>query len=94
MAELAFYAVVFVALCSFVAVLFAAFLEDIKPKVKQTCWIYCPECGKDLCSIRGVKYTDTDYVRYTCTCEFKSTWDFDSYPVPIWISDEPMKGKE
>jgi len=44
--------------------------------------VFCPNCGVDLCSTKGVTFTDTDLVRYVCVCGTRSAWDFDA-PVPI-----------
>lgn len=61
-----------------------------KKKPKQTLWVWCPWCRKDLCSSNSF-VKDTDYVYYKCTnCGYESKWDFDTYgPVVV-----PVETKE
>jgi len=54
---------------------------------RQTTWVYCPGCKRDLCTEPGTLVTDTDLVRYVCgNCKTRSTWNFDA-PVPIYIEE-------
>ena len=54
---------------------------------RQTCWVYCPTCSRDLCTEPNTTYTDTDLVRYVCgNCGTKSAWHFDA-PVPIYMEE-------
>jgi hypothetical protein len=56
-------------------------------KVRQTCWAYCPNCKRDLCSNPDAHCEDTDLGRYVCSCGESSAWDFDA-PAPLLISHE------
>lgn len=52
---------------------------------KQTTWVYCPGCKRDLVSAENVIITDTDLVRYFCgDCHTVSSWLFDA-PTPLLI---------
>lgn len=52
---------------------------------KQTTWIYCPGCKRDLTTSPNVIVKDEDRVHYYCGfCNTVSSWDFD-FPVPILI---------
>lgn len=52
-------------------------------KTKQTCWVYCPFCDLELVSSNSL-VLDKELVTYKCErCGAVSTWDFDSFPVPV-----------
>ena len=58
-----------------------------RPEPRQTTWVYCPGCKRDLCTEPNTTFTDTDLVRYVCgNCGTKSSWLFDA-PVPISIEE-------
>ena len=52
---------------------------------KQTTFCFCPSCGLELCGSYDVIVSDTDLVRYVCTCLIESTWDFDA-PLPLLVA--------
>ncbi|WP_020615761.1 hypothetical protein [Paenibacillus daejeonensis] len=57
-------------------------------KTNQTLWVYCPGCGKDLCS-NGSLVKDEEFVEYKCTnCSRESRWDFDRYGPAVVEVDE------
>lgn len=64
------------------------FKEEEYQKMKvatteQTCFIYCPECNKEMTSKSILE--DTNFVYCKCEhCGTKSKWDFDA-PCPILI---------
>lgn len=56
-----------------------------KRKPKQSTWVYCPGCKKDLVSSKNALLSDTDRVRYYCLdCYTVSEWDFD-FPAPLHL---------
>ena len=72
--------------------------------------VFCPGCTKDLNSRVGVDGTTVrdrtflgeDYIKFRCgACLTVSTWDFDSYPIPVlikaiqyrvWVSEKNADG--
>lgn len=63
-----------------------------RPHMKgQTCWVWCPRCGFDLCSNPDTKVgrlheDDSRDIVYTCgVCDLESVWDFDSFMAPAWL---------
>jgi hypothetical protein len=54
----------------------------LKKSKSQTTFCYCPNCGLDLCGQKNIIMTDTDLVRYICSCGVLSVWNFDA-PVPL-----------
>jgi hypothetical protein len=53
----------------------------------QHTFCYCPGCHENLVSrvdVDGTTVTDTDLVRYQCSCGVDSVWNFD-LPVPILL---------
>lgn len=66
---------------------FATWLRSMfRAKQRQTCFVYCPGCKVDLVA-SALECEDTDLVRYLCKCGTRSTWDFDSYPVPFRVQE-------
>jgi hypothetical protein len=64
--------------------------DDILSKCGCVC--YCPSC-KDILNDQA-DCTDTDLVRYTCTCGTKSEWNFDICPFPVIIRVNGGKARE
>lgn len=54
---------------------------------RQTTWVYCPWCRNDLVSCSRSKWVEShNFLQYFCgKCGSPSTWDFDTFPVPIHI---------
>ena len=55
---------------------------------RQTCFIYCPSCRFEL--VAGGEWLgqdiETAHEAYRCNrCDTLSTWDFDTYPVPVTV---------
>lgn len=78
-----------VALAPLVAVLLVEFIEWRwrTKKSKQTTFVYCPGCGKELCGTGPEVqwwHDDQGFVHYACTCGLHSTWDFDM-PAPVLL---------
>lgn len=50
----------------------------------QSTFAWCQKCGSDLRGNPDTVCIDADFVYYTCGwCHDETTWDFDSYPVPV-----------
>lgn len=73
--------------------LFGRIVAKIKPrtKSKQTLFVYCPGCKRDLCS-NGSFVKDEEFVEYKCTnCGRESRWDFDRYgPVVVEVNERGL----
>ena len=55
----------------------------MKKRSKQTCFVYCPGCHKDLVSSDSFVEDKDGIVKYKCDkCGNISFWDFIHYPIP------------
>ncbi|ALA46611.1 hypothetical protein DIRTYBETTY_155 [Bacillus phage DirtyBetty] len=67
------------------------FFGGDREKREQTCEVFCPSCSAGMIKEESkVRYIESErYYRFICRpCGKRSVWDFDNFPVPIFIREE------